>query len=234
MLLVSQYLTQGLVSPPQNDADESQKNTLLILKFLPVMIAWFSLNVPAGLGIYWFTNNIVTTGIQVYLKQGGGAAVAIPDPQDLELKAGTAKRSSSEDRDAREQVRVAEQEARRARFAEKRESEQASAKVRAAERSAAEGARKEERARQAAAAQKAKEALEAANAAAAANGEVVQAEVSEVSETEASTATEAGADGDQPLAAEAAVAEAETVTAAAAAAPAKQPRKRARRKRSKK
>jgi hypothetical protein len=30
---------------------------------------WFSLNVPAGLTIYWLTNNILTTAQQVYLKK---------------------------------------------------------------------------------------------------------------------------------------------------------------------
>lgn len=33
--------------------DPSQKNQLLILKFLPLMIGYFSLSVPSGLTIYW-------------------------------------------------------------------------------------------------------------------------------------------------------------------------------------
>lgn len=33
--------------------DPSQKNTLLIFKFLPLMIGYFSLSVPSGLTIYW-------------------------------------------------------------------------------------------------------------------------------------------------------------------------------------
>eukprot|EP00793_Prasinoderma_coloniale_P001954 PRCOL_00002462-RA len=241
MLLVSQYATQALVQPPANDQDESQKSTLLILKFLPLMIAWFSLNVPAGLGVYWFTNNIVTTGIQLYLKQGGGAAVSIPDPKDLELKAGTAKRSTAEDREARESKRLEEQEARRARFAAKRAAEEEKAAQRNAERDATESARKAERAKQAAAAQKAKEALESANAATA------QAEVAaEVAETVEATFEEVSEEGEEQqqeeaaevvVAAEAAAAPAaaEAVAAAppAAAAPAKK-RRKARRKKARK
>ncbi len=34
-------------------ADPSQKNTQLILKFLPLMIGYFSLSVPSGLSLYW-------------------------------------------------------------------------------------------------------------------------------------------------------------------------------------
>jgi len=30
---------------------------------------WFSLNVPSGLTLYWFVNNILSTGQQVYLKK---------------------------------------------------------------------------------------------------------------------------------------------------------------------
>ncbi|KAL8146147.1 hypothetical protein AgCh_004034 [Apium graveolens] len=33
--------------------DPSQKNSLLVLKFLPLMIGYFSLSVPSGLSIYW-------------------------------------------------------------------------------------------------------------------------------------------------------------------------------------
>jgi YidC/Oxa1 family membrane protein insertase len=36
--------------------------------FAELQIGWFSLNVPSGLTLYWFTNNILTTGQQVYLK----------------------------------------------------------------------------------------------------------------------------------------------------------------------
>jgi hypothetical protein len=32
-----------------------------ILKFLPLMIGWFALNVPAGLGVYWVVNNGLST-----------------------------------------------------------------------------------------------------------------------------------------------------------------------------
>ena len=40
---------------------------------------YFSLNVPSGLTIYWLTNNILTTGQQVYLKKV--TKVDIPTPR---------------------------------------------------------------------------------------------------------------------------------------------------------
>ena len=105
LLVVSQYVSQKVISPPSND--ESQQNAQWILKFLPLMIGgccspplvfpawrillpplspahphfcskrhelsvflwgcagWFSLNVPSGLTIYWFVNNILSTVQQV-------------------------------------------------------------------------------------------------------------------------------------------------------------------------
>ena len=37
---------------------------------------WFSLNVPSGLTLYWFTNNLITTAQQLYLRRGFTAAQA--------------------------------------------------------------------------------------------------------------------------------------------------------------
>jgi len=69
LLIASQYASMKIISPPQSkDADPAQQQTQAILKFLPVMIGWFSLNVPAGLTLYWFVNNILSTTQQLYLK----------------------------------------------------------------------------------------------------------------------------------------------------------------------
>ncbi|XVF05531.1 hypothetical protein REPUB_Repub05bG0180100 [Reevesia pubescens] len=55
LLVVSQYVSMELMKPPQTD-DPAQKNTLLVFKFLPVMIGYFSLSVPSGLSIYWLVS----------------------------------------------------------------------------------------------------------------------------------------------------------------------------------
>jgi len=93
LLTVSQFASQKIISPPQSQ-DPSQQQTQAILKFIPLMIGYFSLNVPSGLTLYWFTNNLVTTAQQVYLRQkfaadpievpasgGGGTYVAPPKPE---------------------------------------------------------------------------------------------------------------------------------------------------------
>jgi YidC/Oxa1 family membrane protein insertase len=55
LLVASQFVSMEIMKPPQTD-DPSQKNTLLVLKFLPFMIGWFSLSVPSGLSIYWYVH----------------------------------------------------------------------------------------------------------------------------------------------------------------------------------
>eukprot|EP00250_Pteridium_aquilinum_P018578 c24124_g1_i1 orf=245-1714(+) len=72
LLVISQFVSMQLMQTPQSD-DPNQKNTQIILKFLPLMIGYFSLSVPSGLSLYWFVNNLLSTGQQVYLRKLGGA-----------------------------------------------------------------------------------------------------------------------------------------------------------------
>jgi len=87
LLVVSQYVSMELMKPPQvnhnplkkknffsllnflskhfqdlivfywQTDDPTQKNTLLVFKFLPLMIGYFSLSVPSGLSIYWLVSH---------------------------------------------------------------------------------------------------------------------------------------------------------------------------------
>lgn len=95
LLVVSQYFSMEIMKPPQSD-DPSQKNTLLVLKFLPLMIGWFSLSVPSGLSIYWFTNNVLSTAQQVWLRKMGGAKPVVSAGGSGIITAGRAKRSNAQ------------------------------------------------------------------------------------------------------------------------------------------
>ncbi|CAL1361313.1 unnamed protein product [Linum trigynum] len=92
LLIVSQYVSMEIMKPPQTD-DPAQKNTLLVFKFLPLMIGYFSLSVPSGLTIYWFTNNVLSTAQQVWLRKLGGAKPAVNEDASGIITAGRAKRS---------------------------------------------------------------------------------------------------------------------------------------------
>lgn len=108
-LVISQFISMELMTPK----DQQQQGNF-VLKLLPLMIGWFSLNVPAALCLYWVTNNIVTTATSLIIRNsmpklepvsaGGGSAVASPPeakvftpPPIREKPAGFSSPSSSPD-----------------------------------------------------------------------------------------------------------------------------------------
>ncbi|CAL9040687.1 inner membrane protein PPF-1, chloroplastic-like [Musa acuminata AAA Group] len=93
LLVISQYVSMEIMKPPQTD-DPASKNSLLVFKFLPVMIGYFSLSVPSGLSIYWFTNNILSTAQQIWLRKLGGAKPAVSGDAGGIISAGRAKRTA--------------------------------------------------------------------------------------------------------------------------------------------
>ncbi|GKV08149.1 hypothetical protein SLEP1_g19824 [Rubroshorea leprosula] len=109
LLVVSQYVSMELMKPPQTD-DPAQKNTLLVFKFLPLMIGYFSLSVPSGLSIYWFTNNILSTAQQVWLRKLGGAKPVVNENASGIITAGRAKRSAAQPAQPAERFRQLKEE----------------------------------------------------------------------------------------------------------------------------
>lgn len=61
ILVLSQTLSMQLMATK----DQEQP---AVLKFLPLLIGWFSLNVPAALGIYWVANNFITTALTLQIR----------------------------------------------------------------------------------------------------------------------------------------------------------------------
>lgn len=64
VLVLGQKVTMQVLTPASDKSKmsdeerEQSEKTEGILKFLPLMIGYFSLQVPSGLTIYWFTSNI--------------------------------------------------------------------------------------------------------------------------------------------------------------------------------
>ena len=78
VLVISQYISTAILTPKTDDPAQQQSQA--ILKFLPLMIGWFSLNVPSGLGLYWMTNNVLTTLTTVLIKKSVATPVAAGGP----------------------------------------------------------------------------------------------------------------------------------------------------------
>jgi len=83
LLIVAQSVSAQLLKPPQTGPEtDQQQTTNAVLKYLPLLVGVFSLNVPSGLTVYWFVNNIFTTASTLYIRSTvgtvtmGGADVA--------------------------------------------------------------------------------------------------------------------------------------------------------------
>lgn len=59
------------MAPPKDPLKvltEQEQISQSLVNNLPFVIAFFSLNVPAGLAVYWIINNLLTTGINLIVK----------------------------------------------------------------------------------------------------------------------------------------------------------------------
>lgn len=90
VLVLGQSLTMNILTPgvdenASKEEREQLEKTQGVLKFLPILIGVFSLQVPAGLTIYWFTSNLYTLSqtlaIRAYYK-ANPPEVELPDYWD--------------------------------------------------------------------------------------------------------------------------------------------------------
>eukprot|EP00904_Undaria_pinnatifida_P009692 jgi/Undpi1/5853/HiC_scaffold_2.g01127.m1 len=82
ILIVTQSVSMQIMQPakdPSKPVDESQAASQNVLKFLPLMIGWFSLSVPSALGLYWILNNFVSTATSVFIRNQIAAETGDPN-----------------------------------------------------------------------------------------------------------------------------------------------------------
>lgn len=71
ILYVSQSISSKVLQPPKDPKKaltEQEQFSQGLVNNIPFIIAFFSLNVPAGLAVYWIVNNILTTLVTVAVK----------------------------------------------------------------------------------------------------------------------------------------------------------------------
>ena len=71
ILYVSQSISMKILQPPKDPnrvMTEQEQFSQGILNYLPFIVAFFAINVPAGLSVYWIVNNALTTLITVAVK----------------------------------------------------------------------------------------------------------------------------------------------------------------------
>ena len=72
ILVVTQTLSLyilGSFEAIENSDEPSVKSTGVVLRILPFMLGWFAMNAPAGLGLYWIFNNLLTTASTYTVKK---------------------------------------------------------------------------------------------------------------------------------------------------------------------
>jgi len=62
-VFASTYVQQRLATPPTTDP-RTQSTNQMMLWMMPLMFAFFTLQVPSGLGVYWGMSNII--GVIMY------------------------------------------------------------------------------------------------------------------------------------------------------------------------
>lgn len=73
LLYVGQTISQKVLAPPKDPSKVKTDQELFsegLINNLPLIVAFFSINVPAGLGLYWVVNNILTTIVTLLVKSG--------------------------------------------------------------------------------------------------------------------------------------------------------------------
>jgi len=86
VLVLGQSLTMSVLTPEvdtekmTDEEKEQSDKTQGVLKFLPLLIGYFSLQVPAGLTIYWFTSNLYSLAQSLTIRKYYEA-----NPPEIEL-----------------------------------------------------------------------------------------------------------------------------------------------------
>lgn len=66
ILYIAQAISLKILTPPSDDP--AVQRTQAFFKYLPLLVSYFSLSVPSGLGLYWITQNILSTATTASIK----------------------------------------------------------------------------------------------------------------------------------------------------------------------
>jgi YidC/Oxa1 family membrane protein insertase len=105
LLVISQIYMQNLMTPTSSDPQQAQMQS--IMKFMPIMFGYFSLIVPSGLTLYWFTSNILALIQQYFTKSQvtqpqttteASSSISAPVHAPTTVPASTSGETSQEDK----------------------------------------------------------------------------------------------------------------------------------------
>ena len=97
LLVVSQLYMQQMMTPPSSDPQQASMQS--VMKFMPLMFGYFSLIVPSGLTLYWFTSNTLAI-VQQYFTKTNTVAAPSPQTSSAEPEESTADKAVSKESEA--------------------------------------------------------------------------------------------------------------------------------------
>ena len=80
---LSMWAVQKMATVPSADPRQAQTNTMM-LWMMPLMLTFFSFQLPSGLALYWVASNLIQMGIQYFITGWGNllpSKAAAPSPQ---------------------------------------------------------------------------------------------------------------------------------------------------------
>jgi YidC/Oxa1 family membrane protein insertase len=80
---LSMWAVQKMSTVPSADPRQAQTNTMM-LWMMPLMLTFFSFQLPSGLALYWVASNLIQMGIQYFITGWGNllpSRTAAPSPQ---------------------------------------------------------------------------------------------------------------------------------------------------------
>ena len=103
LLVVAQYASNAILQEEEDEEEKARKKkededsneaVKVLVKVLPLMLGWFSLNVPSGLSLYYFSNTMTIISQQIYLRKLGGAKAPEFDLPEV-TRLGAARKTGS-------------------------------------------------------------------------------------------------------------------------------------------
>jgi len=95
LLMVTQFIMQKYMTPTPPSADSSVKTTQQITLIMTFMFGFFTLQVPAGLTLYWVTSNLLQMGQTWFMMRTMPAPALVPAVVDSTASVVETEKSSA-------------------------------------------------------------------------------------------------------------------------------------------
>lgn len=102
IMVISQFVYQRMATPPVTDPQQKSMNQMM--QFMPLMFAFFFINFPAGLVLYWVVTNLVSI-VQQFFITGTHGLTLRPATSQGQAQATKPTRSPKGKRDGRKKRR---------------------------------------------------------------------------------------------------------------------------------